>query len=165
MFPPVKPPPGVPVSATDPTNKKGDESMLAGVGHPVVHRSKAEQAEEQAWEFTNTIQRFGVRVIMGGHSNRKGQGNGQVGRKEGVESDSETDTEDEIDYEQRGAAVEKDAPEHMPTDEKGKLLSEKQKKKQKAKEAKEKRDAKVGQMAKGAQDALGNVADMMERLH
>lgn len=50
-FPPVLPPPGTPPSATDPLNKKGDQSLLGGVDDPIKHRSKSEQVEEQAWEF------------------------------------------------------------------------------------------------------------------
>jgi hypothetical protein len=52
FFPVDMPPHGTPPSATDPKNKKGDESLLGDVDKTVVHRSKAEQAEEQAWEFT-----------------------------------------------------------------------------------------------------------------
>ncbi len=52
FFPIEAPPAGTPPSATDPTNKKGDESLLGGVDHEVAHRSKYEQAEEQAWEFS-----------------------------------------------------------------------------------------------------------------
>jgi hypothetical protein len=51
FFPPVMPAAGQPPSATDPTNQKGDESFLGGVDSDVQHRSKAEQIEEQAWEF------------------------------------------------------------------------------------------------------------------
>lgn len=51
FFPPVMPPAGQPPSATDPTNQAGDQSFLGGVDSAVQHRSKAEQVEEQAWEF------------------------------------------------------------------------------------------------------------------
>ena len=59
--------------------------MLAGVNHPIEHRSRAEQIEEQAWEFTNVIQRFGVRVVVGGKRGGK-QGNAEVGKKQHVSS-------------------------------------------------------------------------------
>ncbi len=51
FFPVVMPPDGMAPSATDPTNRKGDESLLGGVDTEVQHRSKSEQVEEQAWEF------------------------------------------------------------------------------------------------------------------
>lgn len=143
------------MSATDPTNRKGDESVLTGVGKPIVHRSKAEQIEEQAWEFTNIVQRFGFRVFMGGHT-KAHQGNGQVGRKEAESSSEDLDTEEEEDVE----LVEMDKKENATKD-----LTEKQKKKLKAKEAKQKRDQMVGEMAKSAQDGLGDFADALERVH
>lgn len=162
LFPPVPPPPGVPPSATDPTNKRGDESMLAGVNHPIEHRSRAEQIEQQAWEFTNVIQRFGVRVVVGGKRGGK-QGNAEVGKKQHVSSDEDSDDDldsDEVELNdvanQDGLAVAADK------EKKEQKLSEKKKAKAKAKEAKAKRDATVGKMAKGAQDGLGNLADLME---
>jgi hypothetical protein len=51
FFPPRMPPAGQPPSATDPTNQAGDQSFFGGVDSAVQHRSKAEQVEEQAWEF------------------------------------------------------------------------------------------------------------------
>ncbi|GAA5950814.1 hypothetical protein JCM21900_002026 [Sporobolomyces salmonicolor] len=163
LFPPVPPSPGQPPSATDPTNQKGDESMLVGVGHPIEHRSRTEQIEQQAWEFTNVVQRFGVRVVVGGKS-RGRQGNAEVGAKQHVSSgeedeDSEPDSDEQelhdvARQEGLGAAAEKEKRE--------KKLSDKQRQKQKAKEAKIKRDEMVGKMAKSTQDALGNIADLME---
>ncbi|GAA5864200.1 hypothetical protein JCM1840_006699 [Sporobolomyces johnsonii] len=163
LFPPVPPPAGQAPSATDPTNQKGDESMLVGVGHPIEHRSRTEQIEQQAWEFTNVVQRFGVRVVVGGKSHGK-QGNGEVGAKQHVSSDEEDDDDEPDSDEQElhdiasqeglGAAAEKEKRE--------KKMSDKQRQKQKAKEAKIKRDQMVGQMAKSTQDALGNIADLME---
>ncbi|GAA5892908.1 uncharacterized protein JCM6883_007510 [Sporobolomyces salmoneus] len=162
LFPPIPPPPGQPPSATDPTNQRGDESMLAVVNHPIEHRSRAEQIEQQAWEFTNVVQRFGVRVVVGGKMSGK-QGNAEVGKKQHVDSDS--DSESELDAEevelndvanQEGLAVAADKEK-----DEGKM-SDKQRAKAKAKEAKAKRDAMVGNMAKQTQDALGNLADLME---
>ncbi|KAK4701207.1 hypothetical protein P7C70_g5032, partial [Phenoliferia sp. Uapishka_3] len=147
LFPPIPPPAGVPASATDPTNKKGDESQLAGVGDPIEHRSKAEQIEQQAWEFTNTIQRFGMRVVIGGKGSGH-QGNGEVGKKESKDED-----ENGADSEEREAVQDEID---------GKELSEKQKRKLKAKLAREKRDAVVGNIAKGVQDGAGQAADMFE---
>ncbi|KAM0746009.1 hypothetical protein T439DRAFT_330201 [Meredithblackwellia eburnea MCA 4105] len=168
LFPPVPPPPGVPASATDPLNKKGDESALAGVGHPIEHRSKAEQVEQQAWEFTNAVQRFGMRVVVGGRG--KGAGNGEVGRKVAVDDDDDDDSadsgeldgdnDDDEDEPARHAALEHGELE--PTDKDGKPLTAKQKRKLKAKEAREKRDAAVGAAAKAAQDGLGGFADTLE---
>ncbi|GAA6001212.1 uncharacterized protein JCM10292_006959 [Rhodotorula paludigena] len=164
LFPPVPPPPGHPPSATDPTNQKGDESMIAGVGHPVEHRSRAEQIEEQAWEFTNLVQRFGARVVVGGKAGGR-QGNAEVGRKVHVDSDPDDDDDDELDDEEQelhdvaqneglGAAADKELKE--------KKLSDKKRARQKAKEAKIKRDATIGKAAKQLQDGLGNFADIME---
>jgi len=136
--------------------------MLAGVNHPIEHRSRAEQIEEQAWEFTNVIQRFGVRVVVGGKRGGK-QGNAEVGKKQHVSSSDESDDDldsDEVELDdvanQDGLAVaaDKEKKEHK--------LDVKKKAKAKAKEAKAKRDATVGKMAKGTQDALGNLADLME---
>lgn len=163
LFPPIPPPPGKPPSATDPTNQKGDESLIAGVGDPVEHRSRAEQIEEQAWEFTNLVQRFGARVVVGGRAGGK-QGNAEVGRKRHVDDGDDSD-DDELDSDEQdlhevaqteglGAAADKENKE--------KKLSDKQRAKQKAKEAKIARDAKIGKLAKGVQDGLGNAADLAE---
>lgn len=62
LFPTIPPPPGVPLSATDPTNKRADESLV-DVVQPQIHRSKAEQVEEQSWEFMKNIEKFGLRVL------------------------------------------------------------------------------------------------------
>ncbi|GAA5820815.1 hypothetical protein JCM3770_000351 [Rhodotorula araucariae] len=164
LFPPVPPPPGQPPSATDPTNQRGDESMIAGVGHPVEHRSRAEQVEEQAWEFTNLVQRFGARVVVGGRAGGK-QGNAEVGRKRHVDDDDDDDDDDDLDDEEMdlhevaqteglGAAADKEKREGR--------LSDKERKKRKAKEAKIQRDAMIGNAAKQAQDILGNIADLAE---
>lgn len=165
LFPPVPPPAGVPPSATDPLNQKGDESLIAGVGHPIEHRSRSEQIEEQAWEFTNLIQRFGARVVVGGKAGGR-QGNADVGRKMHVDQpDDDDDDDDDLDDEEQdlhevaqqdglGAAADKERKE--------KKLSDKQKRKQKAKEAKIKRDALIGSAAKTTQDVLGTIADLAE---
>ncbi|GAA6041850.1 hypothetical protein JCM8097_004506 [Rhodosporidiobolus ruineniae] len=163
LFPPVPPPPGQPPSATDPTNQKGDESLIAGVGHPVEHRSRTEQIEEQAWEFTNLVQRFGARVVVGGKAGGK-QGNAEVGRKMHV-SDDEGDDDDDLDDEEQEL--------HQVADEQGlgvaamkekreNKLSDKKRLKQKQKEAKIQRDAMVGKAAKQVQDGLGAAADFFE---
>ncbi|KAI5475212.1 hypothetical protein MNV49_001723 [Pseudohyphozyma bogoriensis] len=157
LFPPVKPPPGVPPSATDPTNRKGDESALVGVGHPVVHRSKAEQIEEQAWEFSSGLQSLGIRIVMGGHKGHKG--NSRVGKKEGESSSDEEDSSSEDEVQAAGVDV---MPKH---EEDGKPLTPKQRRKLQAKEAKKKRDEMVARIAKGGQDALGDIADGCEIVH
>ena len=64
FFPPVKPAPFTPPSATDPTNQKGDESLLGKVDSDLAHRSKAEQAEEQAFEAASILQAFTVKILM-----------------------------------------------------------------------------------------------------
>ncbi|GAA5955708.1 hypothetical protein JCM8115_006830 [Rhodotorula mucilaginosa] len=164
LFPPVPPPAGVPPSATDPLNQKGDESLIAGVNHPIEHRSRSEQIEEQAWEFTNLIQRFGARVVVGGKAGGR-QGNADVGRKMHVDQPDDDDDDDDLDDEEQdlhevaqqdglGAAADKERKE--------KKLSDKQKRKQKAKEAKVKRDAMIGSAAKTTQDVLGTIADLAE---
>ncbi|BGP14892.1 hypothetical protein JCM10213_003753 [Rhodosporidiobolus nylandii] len=165
LFPPVPPPPGQPPSATDPTNQKGDESLIAGVGHPIEHRSRAEQVEEQAWEFTNLVQRFGARVVVGGKAGGK-QGNAEVGRKQHVSSDEEDDDSDldEEEQEMHEVAATEGLGVAAQKEKKEKKLSDKQRAKQKAKEAKIQRDQMVGKAAKQVQDGLGAVADMMEVL-
>jgi hypothetical protein len=60
----VPPAPFTPPSATDPTNQKGDESLLGNVDSKAVHRSKAEQAEEQAFEATSIMQAFATRLVF-----------------------------------------------------------------------------------------------------
>lgn len=165
LFPPVPPPPGQPPSATDPTNQKGDESMIAGVGHPIEHRSKAEQIEQQSWEFVNTVQRFGVRVIVGGHGKGK-QGNGEVGAKEGLpSSDSEDDDDDDdgLDEETHLVVAGAGVDDEKVRQERASKKEKKAKAKAQKAEAKAKRDAMVGSIAKGAQDGLGNFADALER--
>ncbi|KAK4055784.1 hypothetical protein OIV83_000331 [Microbotryomycetes sp. JL201] len=165
FFPPIPPPPGQPPSATDPTNTKGDESMLAGVGHPVEHRSKAEQIEQQAYEFSNVIQRFGVRVVVGGH-HKGSKGNGDVGKKSGA-GDEYSSSDEEFDddaLQLEGQAVDEKQPATIDEgDDEKRKLSARQQRKLKAKEAKAKRDAQVGHLARGAQDALGDLADALER--
>lgn len=140
---------------------RSQESIIAGVGHPIEHRSKAEQIEQQAWEFTNTVQRFGARVVVGGHHNGH-KGNGEVGRKQAdsSSSSSESSSDDELDLERIDTA--QDVLLENPDGSK-KELTAKQKRKLKAKQAKQKRDAKVGQTAKAAQDSLGDFADALER--
>ncbi|KAK4056525.1 hypothetical protein OIO90_002372 [Microbotryomycetes sp. JL221] len=170
FFPPIPPPPGQPPSATDPTNTKGDESMLAGVGHPVEHRSKAEQIEQQAYEFSNVIQRFSVRVVVGGH-HKGSKGNGDVGKKAGLGEEydlSSSDDDDDEELDQLPKIENQTFDEDKPVlaekeDGTVKELSARQKRKLKAREAKAKRDAQVGHLARGAQDALGDLADALER--
>ncbi|GAA5988760.1 hypothetical protein JCM11641_006530 [Rhodosporidiobolus odoratus] len=165
LFPPVPPPPGQPPSATDPTNQKGDESMIAGVGHPIEHRSRTEQVEEQAWEFSNLIQRFGTRVVVGGKAGGK-QGNAEVGKKQHVSSDEEDDDSDLDDEEQElhQVADEQGLGVAAQKEKKEKKLRDKKRAQAKAKDAKIKRDQAVGKAAKQMQDGLGALADMMEVL-
>ncbi|GAA6005101.1 hypothetical protein JCM10207_008509 [Rhodosporidiobolus poonsookiae] len=162
LFPPVPPPPGQPPSATDPLNQKGDESLIAGVGHPIEHRSRAEQVEEQAWEFTNLVQRFGTRVVIGGKAGGK-QGNAEVGRKQHVDSDDEDSSElDDDEQELHEVAAQEGLGVAAQKERSEQKLSDKQRRKQKAKEAKIKRDQMVGKAAKQVQDGLGATADLLE---
>ncbi|SCV70551.1 BQ2448_3313 [Microbotryum intermedium] len=174
LFPLIHPPPGVPRSATDPTQRKGDESEIAGVGHPVEHRSKSEQIEQQAWEMTNTLQRFGARVVVGGQGKGK-RGNATVGRKQGADSydDYSDSSEDEDNEDDKDAKTKVEVPAADgkegdvvvvgPDGQSEEKVSAKEKRKKAAREAKKKRDEKVGLMAKGLQDGLGDFADALER--
>lgn len=141
FFPPVKPPPFVQPSVTDPTNRKGDQSILTS-GSPAVSRTKAEQAEQQAREFMKISERFGLRVIMGGrHKTEVPDEDGNY-IADKASSTSETRTED-------GVVVQ------TPTsDDDGE---------QESASVKEKRDALVGQAAKMLQDILTDLADSAER--
>lgn len=163
LFPPVAPPPGVPHSATDPLNRKGDESLIAGVDNPVEHRSRIEQIEEQAWEFTNLVQRFGARVVVGGKAGGR-QGNGEVGAKQHVSSDEDENDSDPDDEEMELAqmAEEQGLGIAANKEKNEKTLSDKKRLKRKTKEAKIKRDAIVGKVAKQVQDGLGGAADFFE---
>jgi hypothetical protein len=55
FFPAVLPDKGTPVSAFDPRNERGDETLLGGADSAVGHKSKAEQKEEAAWEFRSLL--------------------------------------------------------------------------------------------------------------
>lgn len=106
------------------------------------------------------IQRFGVRVVVGGHHKGR-KTNGSVGRKEANEDDFDSDSSDDDDD---GTVPLEDVGLPADVTEKGeKELTPKQKKTQKAKEAKAKRDAMVGKAARGVQDGLGDFADALER--
>lgn len=96
FFPPVVPPAGTPPSATDPTNQAGDQSLLGDVDQPVQHRSKAEQKEEQAWEFRQLAQAFAVRVAVS-DGDKKKQGNATMGEKVHESDLDSSDSEDESD--------------------------------------------------------------------
>ncbi|KAK4684455.1 hypothetical protein P7C73_g5722, partial [Tremellales sp. Uapishka_1] len=154
----VQPPPFTPPSATDPTNQKGDESLLGNVDGKTVHRSKAEQAEEQAFEATSLIQAFTTRLLFDGQKKGKKAGNANVGEKI-VESSSESEDEsekpqgmDSADVVVNGEKININEP-----------VSDKKKKKLAQKEAKKKRDEMVGKMIKATEGGLGDLADMMER--
>lgn len=156
LFPPVIPLAGQNISATDPTSKSGDESLLAGVENPTAQRSKSEQAEEQSQEFMTFVERFGMKAIVGGARNGSNgkQGSAGVGEKDAHSSSEDEDTEDRnlkpaVEESNGGEAV----------------TSEKERKRIAVKVAKEKRDKMVGEAAKATQDALGDLADFMERCH
>ncbi|EIW70937.1 hypothetical protein TREMEDRAFT_73606 [Tremella mesenterica DSM 1558] len=177
FFPPVPPAPFTPISATDPTNKKGDESLLGNVDKKTVHRSKAEQAEEQAFEATSILQAYTTRLIFDGSKKGKNAGNSNVGEKV-HHSDLESTSEEDDSVVVNQGEVGQDKPQgeesadlvvagqKIDIDSKaaGKNLSEKEKKKLAAKEAKKKRDELVGKMTKSTEVGLGALADYIERL-
>lgn len=150
LFPPVIPLAGQNISATDPTSKSGDESLLAGVESPTTKRSKSEQAEEQSQEFMTFVERFGMKAIVGGARNGSNgkQGNAGVGKKEDHSSSEKSDEEDTENRNLRPAVEESNG---------GEAVSEKEEKKVAVKVAKEKRDKMVGEAAKATQDALGDL--------
>ncbi|KAL7421556.1 hypothetical protein Q5752_003325 [Cryptotrichosporon argae] len=166
FFPPVQPPPFTPPSATDPTNKAGDESLIGNVDSKTVHRSKAEQAEEQAFEARALLQAYTQRVVFDGRKKGKNAGNANVGEKV-VEPESDLD-DDEADptnakTKPQGlvSADVKVGDEHIALDEK---TDDKKKKKIAQQAAKQKRDELVGKMTKATEDGLGAFADLMERM-
>lgn len=134
--------------------------MLSGVEHPITHRSKSEQIEEQSKEFMNFIERFGVKAIVGGVNSGGRQGNAGVGGKNTHES-SEKESSDDEDIRESSRVK----PVSDEVDGNEAELSEKDKKKLSVKLAKEKRDKMVGDMAKMSQDTLGDLADFLERCH
>ncbi|WVF71771.1 hypothetical protein IAT40_006579 [Kwoniella sp. CBS 6097] len=174
LFPPVAPAPFTPPSATDPTNQKGDESLLGNVDGKTVHRSKAEQAEEQAFEATSILQAYTTRLLFDGRKKGKEAGNSNVGEKKGESSSSSSDIDDDVPPGQPGVnrtakqdqsqglesgtvvvGGEKITPE--------KPLNEKEKKKLAQREAKRKRDEMVSKMTKATEEGLGAFADTIER--
>ncbi|KAL0250702.1 hypothetical protein I308_102885 [Cryptococcus tetragattii IND107] len=169
LFPPVPPAPFTPPSATDPTNQKGDESFLGNVDGKVVHRTKAEQAEEQAFEATSILRAFTTRLLFDGKKKGKEAGNANVGEK--AEEPESSSSEDEGSV--KTAAVgeegklqglesadiviggEKITPDQPLTDKEKKQLAQR--------EAKRKRDEMVSKMTKLTEDSLGTFADAIER--
>ncbi|WVQ82424.1 hypothetical protein IAT38_004552 [Cryptococcus sp. DSM 104549] len=170
LFPPVPPAPFTPPSATDPTNQKGDESLLGNVDGKTAHRSKAEQAEEQAFEATSVLKAYTTQLLIGGRKGSKESGNANVGEKTAESSSSDEDPEeDEMNPErekQKDGAQGLDSGDVViggETITPDKPLSDKEKKKLAQREAKRKRDEMVSKMIKGTEDGLGAFADMMER--
>ncbi|WWD17538.1 hypothetical protein CI109_101979 [Kwoniella shandongensis] len=169
FFPPIAPAPFTPPSATDPTNQKGDESLLGNVESKTVHRSKAEQAEEQAFEATSILKAYTTRLLFDGSKKGKQAGNSAVGEKERNETSSSSSSDDDeksppgqndnkaqgLESAQVIVGGEKITP--------NKPLDEKEKKKLAQREAKRKRDEMVSKMTKGTEDGLGAAADMIER--
>lgn len=151
LFPVIPPPPGQAPSATDPTNQKGDESLV-DVKHPQKHRSKAEQIEEQSWEFTKSVEKFGVRVLLGG---RHKPSSTQLKLANGGD-DTEEEEEGVVDTQAKRVKEAK-----AKTLQKTGSIEEANK--EEAKKAKEHRDAMVGLYAKALQDGLSDFADFVER--
>ncbi|KAI9639865.1 uncharacterized protein MKK02DRAFT_18941 [Dioszegia hungarica] len=175
LFPPIPPAPYTPPSATDPTNQKGDESLLGTTDSAAAHRSKAEQAEEQAFEARSILQAFTTRLVFDGSKKGRNAGNAQVGEKVLDTSDSESDDADDSDVLAPAGNADGSKP-HGQGEESADIViggekikhdskkTEKQKKKAAQAAAKKKRDELVSKMTKGTQDGLGAAADMIERL-
>lgn len=167
LFPPVPPAPFTPPSATDPTNQKGDESLLGNIDGKTVHRTKAEQAEEQAFEATSILKAFTTRLLFDGKKKGKEAGNSNVGEKE--EEPESSSSEDEaavetapVDGKPQGlesADIVIGGEKITPAE----PLNDKEKKKLAQREAKRKRDEMVSKMTKLSEDGLGTVADSIER--
>ncbi|WVW83609.1 hypothetical protein I302_105630 [Kwoniella bestiolae CBS 10118] len=179
FFPPVAPAPFTPPSATDPTNQKGDESILGNVDGKTVHRSKAEQAEEQAFEATSILQAYTTRLLFDGRKKGKEAGNSSVGekkRKSDTSSDTDSEPDDDVPPGQPGVTREKHGKDQSQGLDSGavvvggetvtpdKPLSDKEKKKLAQREAKRKRDEMVSKMTKATEEGLGAFADTMERM-
>ncbi|CAD6577000.1 MAG: hypothetical protein TREMPRED_001836 [Tremellales sp. Tagirdzhanova-0007] len=166
FFPPIPPPPFTPPSATDPTNQKGDESLLGNTSSKVTHRSKAEQAEEQAFEATSILQAYTTRLIFDGRKKGKEAGNSTVGEKQAGSSSDEDEAEkakqttpgeqglESADVVIGGKQITPNKP-----------LDEKAKNKLAQREAKRKRDEMVSKMTKATEDTLGALADLIERMN
>lgn len=149
----------------------------------VVHRSKHEQAEEQAFEATAIIQGFTTRLLFDGRKKGKHAGNSEVGEKQhSDEYDSDNDeTIDQDEAHRAKAGVHKeDAQNGEGTDAQGMQsaavvvggekiiphheLSEKERKRIAAREAKRKRDELVSKMIKQTELGLGAFADFTEMM-
>lgn len=167
LFPPPKPPLGTPPSATDPKGEKGDESMI-GTTEGIKHRSKTEQAEEQAFEARAVFEAY-TRAVLIGHRGRKG--NAKVGAKDldPDEEDDDPDIKDEYGdvIGERETAVSPQSKGEADAEIGGqrvKAHDEKNKEKVLKMETKRKRDEKVNKAAKMTETGLGSVADTMEIL-
>nr|ODN82538.1 hypothetical protein L203_05347 [Cryptococcus depauperatus CBS 7841] len=161
LFPPVAPAPFTPPSATDPTNQKGDESLLGNVDGKTVHRSKAEQAEEQAFEGVSILKAYTTRLLWDGSKEGKAAGNANVGEKNEESSLSSSDfNEEDKPQGEDSAEVIVGGEKIVPS----KPMSEKERKQLAQTEAKRKRDQMVSKMTKATEDGLGAFADMAERM-
>ncbi|CED85520.1 Protein of unknown function DUF3292 [Phaffia rhodozyma] len=169
LFPPLPPPSGQPLSATDPTNRRGDESLV-DVSHPQKHRSKHEQIEQQSLEFTKSIEKLGIRVLLGSkHKPSQAQmDQAEKMKKEGnAEGDmygiGDEDGENENDSNKSGQVQNgkgNGESERNRVLKAGGTLKESNQKE--GEKAKGERDAQIGLAAKAFQDALGDFADVME---
>ncbi|KAE8537706.1 hypothetical protein D1P53_005762 [Cryptococcus gattii VGV] len=169
LFPPVPPAPFTPPSATDPTNQKGDESFLGNVDGKVVHRTKAEQAEEQAFEATSILRAFTTRLLFDGKKKGKEAGNANVGEKEEEPESSSSEDEGSV---KTAPVGEEGKPQGLESADiviggekitPDKPLTDKEKKQLAQREAKRKRDEMVSKMTKLTEDSLGTFADAIER--
>ncbi|WVO22305.1 uncharacterized protein IAS62_003635 [Cryptococcus decagattii] len=169
LFPPVPPAPFTPPSATDPTNQKGDESFLGNVDGKVVHRTKAEQAEEQAFEATSILRAFTTRLLFDGKKKGKEAGNTNVGEKEEERESSSSEDEGSV---KTAPVGEEGKPQGLESADiviggekitPDKPLTDKEKKQLAQREAKRKRDEMVSKMTKLTEDSLGSFADAIER--
>ena len=157
---------------------KGDESAISHAD-PRKHRTKAEQDEEQSWEFMKAVEGFGMRVLVGGkHKPSHLQHKLAKEKRDKREKFGHTSSEDDSDGDDVQGGVPLNLPGTMTANgmanqamvgqstrdevlKRGGTLEEAHV--AEAAEAKAKRDAMVGLYAKGLQDALGDFADSIER--
>lgn len=167
LFPPEKPPPGKPVSATDPSGKKGDESFV-GSTDGIQTRSKTEQAQQQAFEARAMFEAYAQAVIVG---HRGPKGNGKVGAKD---LDPEDTDDDAVIRDQYGDEIGRRETADQPQSraeadaeiggQRVKATKRKDADKVAKLETKRKRDKMVNKAAKMTETGLGSVADVMEIL-
>lgn len=158
----MRPPPGKPKSATDPTNQKGDESLIAPK-HPGKQRTKGEQAEEQGFETRAMIEAYAQAIIVGGT------------HKKGDPKKQRTTEEDNLVHDEKGNVIGKHVDGEDPVAEiKGtgvkvggeNVIAKPGLEKEATNQTvKKKRDQMIEKMAKATETGLGTIADAVEILY